>query len=133
MKIMDNVQNINDVNIVDIENVELENNSDASREIDEVFENAGANVDNVMSDEDDESVMSDDFGCISDDSEDLTDRVERTVPRSELHALNRRTRHCAIYFYYSTGSAIDVCASCMVRLSDMYLSSMIVVREHLIM
>jgi len=32
----------------------------------------------------------------------------------QINALNGRIKQCAIYFYYSTGGALAMCASCMI-------------------
>ena len=77
-----------------------------------------------VEDSDEESVLPDDSGCDSVISEDLENRMKKVVTSAELHALNYRTKHCMIQFYYSTGGALAVCATCMIDLSDIELGSM---------
>ncbi|XP_039312988.1 uncharacterized protein LOC120359475 [Solenopsis invicta] len=87
----------------------------ANRIADEVLEE-------VSSDEE----LPGDSGCDSDLSEHPEIRV---VSIAELRTLNR-TKHCMIQFYYSTGGALAVCASCMIELSDIELDSMDAVQMH---
>jgi len=42
----------------------------------------------------------------------LMEISEKIVINSQINALNEGTKQCAIYFYYSTDSALAVCASC---------------------
>jgi len=49
-----------------------------------------------------------------------------------INALNGGTKQCAIYFYYSTGGALVVCASCMINLVDVQLGQMYATRKHVI-
>ncbi|EGI70784.1 hypothetical protein G5I_00414, partial [Acromyrmex echinatior] len=66
----------------------------------------------------DEEILSDDAGYASDLSEHETDYVERFVPSLEIRALNGRTKHCIIHYYYTTDGALSICAACMIRLAD---------------
>jgi len=70
----------------------------------EVFEEMNGELD-----EDQRS--SDDNDCINDCSKNLTKISERIVDNSQISALNELTKQCAIYFYYSTGSAYAACVS----------------------
>ncbi|XP_070169344.1 uncharacterized protein [Polyergus mexicanus] len=79
---------------------------------------------------DEDHALSDDSDYNSDQSEDLTEIVEKTVFHSEIIALNRRTKFCAIYFYYSTGGDYAVCASCMIAIADADYGYMYAVRKH---
>ncbi|XP_070158799.1 uncharacterized protein [Polyergus mexicanus] len=79
---------------------------------------------------DEDHALSDDSDYNSDQSEDLTEIVEKTVFHSEIIALNGRTKFCAIYFYYSTGSDYAVCASCMIAIADTDYGYMYAVRKH---
>jgi hypothetical protein len=80
--------------------------------------------------DDEEAVLPDDSGCDSVISEDPGNRLQKVVPIAELRALNFRTKHCMIQFYYWTGGALSVCASCMIELSDIDLGSMVAVQTH---
>ena len=86
----------------------------------------------AISDEssDEDHALSDDSDYISDRSEDLTDYDDKIVPNSQILALNGRTKVCAIYFYYSTGGALALCASCMISIQDF--EHMYAVRKHVI-
>ncbi|XP_070168836.1 uncharacterized protein [Polyergus mexicanus] len=79
---------------------------------------------------DEDHALSDDSDYNSDQSEDLTEIVQKTVFHSEIIALNGRTKFCAIYFYYSTGSDYAVCASCMIAIADTDYGYMYAVRKH---
>jgi len=69
---------------------------------------------------------------ISDCSDDLTEITEKIVTNSQINGLNGGTKQCAIYFYYSTGGALAVCASCMINLVDIQLGQMYATRKHVI-
>ena len=114
MEIDNNFEDEVSSDIADDEFMEIENNFEI--------------LDEESSDED--RALSDDSDCISDCSEDLMQITEKIVPRAEIIALNVRTKQCAIYFYYSTGGAIGVCASCMISLSDENVGRMYAVRKH---
>ena len=81
---------------------------------------------------DEDRALSDDSDYNSDQSEDNTEIVEKIVPNSQIIALNGRTKCCAIYFYYTTGGALAVCASCMIALSDADVGHMYAFRKHVI-
>ncbi|EFN60884.1 hypothetical protein EAG_09271 [Camponotus floridanus] len=66
--------------------------------------------------EDEDHVLSSDSNCVSDCSEDLTQVRDKVVSIAEINALSGRKKYCTIYFYYFTGGALAVCASCMIRL-----------------
>ena len=90
------------------------------------------NEDRAMEVDSDEEPLSDDSGCISDCSENREEAVQRIVYDPELLALNRRTRFCTLYFYYSTGGAIFMCTPCMMRLHYVSLEYMHAARRHVI-
>lgn len=90
--------------------------------IDEVFD------EEEIIDESDHALSDSDYK--SDQSGVLLDVIRRTVPTSEILTLNGQTKHCAISFYYSTGGALNLCASCMILLADAGVGSMIAVRKH---
>jgi len=84
-----------------------------------------------MNDESDEDhPLSDDSDCISDCSDNCAKINKKIINDSQINALNGHTKHCAIYFYYSTGGALDVCASCMVSLADLHIGQMYAIQEH---
>lgn len=102
---------------------------------DEDFRNAGNDFEALMDeDSSDEELhpLSDDSDYASDCSDDSDDAeiINKVVSASELRALNANTKHCAIYFYYSTGGALAVCATCMIQLTDVNLGSMHAVVKH---
>jgi len=96
--------------------------------VDEVFEEM--EVDDIIEEIGDESsdedyVLSADSDCIN-DCNDLTEISQKIVTNSQINALNGGTKQCAIYFYYSTGGALAVCASCMINLVGVQLEQMYV-------
>jgi len=120
--IIDNINDEDFVNIVDevFEEMEIDN---IIEKIDEIGDE---------SDESDEDhVLSADSDCISDCSDDLMEIIRKVLTNSQLNALNGGTKHCAIYFYYSTGGALAVCASCMIDLVGVELE-MYPTRRHVI-
>ena len=122
------VDHIEDVVFENIANIDPDDLMDI---VDDAFENAEVNFEELMDEEsEEESVLSDDSACISDQSEDLEEHVEKVVSSAELHALNSRTKHCMILFGYSTGGALSVCATCIIELSDVELGGLNAVRIH---
>ncbi|KYN29928.1 hypothetical protein ALC57_00617 [Trachymyrmex cornetzi] len=81
-------------------------------------------------DSDEEEVLSDDTGFISDASEYDTDLEEKFVPSLEIRALNGRSKHCMIQSYYTTGGALSVCAACTVLLADIDIVGMYFIKKH---
>jgi len=76
-------------------------------------------VDDIIEEMDDES---DEDHSLSDDSDWIMIVVtilQKIIDDLQINALNGHTKHCAIYFYYSTGGALDVCASCMASLTNL--------------
>jgi len=67
---------------------------------------------------------------ISDCSDDRMEITRKVVTISQLNELSGRTKHCAIYFYYSTGGALAVCASCMIELVGVQLGEMYPTQRH---
>jgi len=117
------MDNINDEDFMNIVNEEMDVD-DIIEEIEEIGDE---------SDESDEDhVLSADSDYISDCSDDLTEISRKVVRNSQLNALNGGTKHCAIYFYYSTGGALAVCASCMIDLVGVELGEMYPTRRHVI-
>jgi len=82
---------------------------------------------------DEDQTLSDDSDCISDCSENLTEISEKIVANSQINALNGHTKQCAIYFYYSTGGTLAVCASYMISLADVRIGQMYATRKHVIL
>jgi len=76
--------------------------------VDEVFEEMKVDIIEEVSDEssDEDHVLSTNSNCISDCSDDLTEISEKMVTTSQINALNRGTKECAIYFYYSTKTIV---------------------------
>ncbi|KYM95686.1 hypothetical protein ALC62_13667 [Cyphomyrmex costatus] len=77
----------------------------------------------------DESVQSDDTGCVS-DLENNTDRLVKIVSAAQIRALSSGVKFCQIQCYYSTGGALAVCAECMERIADAGVGGMLVIRKH---
>jgi len=75
-------------------------------------------------------MLSDDSGCANDMSEYEINRVEKFVHPSKIRTLNARTKHCVIHNYYTTGSASNVCTTCMICIADIHDVRMYHVREH---
>lgn len=84
------------------------------------------------SDSDEDHALSDDSSCISDCSENHEEIVQRVMYNPKLLALNKNTKFCTIYFYYSTGGAIILCTSCIIRMQHVSLGHMYAVRQHVI-
>ncbi|KYM95687.1 hypothetical protein ALC62_13668 [Cyphomyrmex costatus] len=84
---------------------------DVGNIVDEVLEDV--NFEDAMDIESsDESVLSDDTGCIS-DLENDTNRLVKIVPAEQIRALNSHMKFCQIQCYYTTGGAFAVCTECM--------------------
>ena len=108
----DDVIEIMNDEILDDDVIEIQNNE---------IENAEINFEDIISEEesDEESVMVDDSGCDSNISGDDGDFAVRVVPRAELNALNFRTKHCKIEFYYSIEmQQPGICAMCMINITN---------------
>jgi len=56
--------------------------------------------------------------------------IKKIIDNSQINALNGHTKQCATYFYYSTGGALAVCASCMVNLADLHIGQMYAIRKY---
>jgi len=114
------------------------NDEDLMNIVDEVFDEVfdEMQVDDIIEEigdeSDEEHVLSADSDCISDCSDDLTEINRKIITNAQLNALNGGTKHCAIYFYYSTGGALAVCASCMINLVGVELGEMYPTRKHVI-
>ena len=78
----------------------------------EIADDESKNFDEDVIDE--ESVVSIDSDYMSYSSEDIADRVEKFISHADLLTLNERSKHCAIFFYYSMGGALALCAECMI-------------------
>ena len=91
---------------------------------DVIMDNENSDED-MISDEDGFSIISD---SASYSSEGFTDHVEKFVSHADL-TLNERTKHCAIFFYYSTGGALAFCAECIIDMWDIR-EGMSAIREH---
>ena len=90
------------------------------------------NDNNFDMDVDEDRALTDDSDYFSDEDDDHKEVIDKIVPRSEIVALNLRTKQCVIYFYYSMGGALALCASCMVALSDLDIRYMYAVRKHFV-
>ncbi|KYN35823.1 NADH-ubiquinone oxidoreductase chain 5 [Trachymyrmex septentrionalis] len=77
---------------------------------DEVLKEMDVDFEEIMNQDSDEEVLSDDTGCVSDLNELDTDHAEKFVSSPEIRALNGRTKHCIIQCYYTTGGALNVCS-----------------------
>ena len=85
-----NVENI--ANVVEyIRNVDPEQFANIRDEVLEVFKEMEIDFEEIMDQDSDEDVLSDDTGYASDLSEDNIDRREKFVLSSEIYALNDRT------------------------------------------
>jgi len=97
---------------------------------DEVFEEIDNINEEIGGESDEDHPLSDDSDCISDCSDNLAKINKKIIDNSQINALNGHTKQCAIYFYYSTGGALAVCASCMVSLADLHIGQMYAIRKH---
>ena len=88
------------------------------------------NFEDVMDDEDEESVVSEDSNYTSDCSEAFNDTIEKHLTHAEVNAITGRTRHCAIYFYYTTGGTYSACAECIMQIADTDFNIMHAFRKH---
>jgi len=124
---------MNDEDIVNIVNiVNNMNDENFMNIVDEVFEEMEIDdiIEEIEDESDEEHALSADSDCISDCSDDLKEVSRKTITNAQLNALNEGTKHCAIYFYYSTGGALAVCASCMINLVGAELGEMYATRKH---
>ncbi|KYN21192.1 Uncharacterized protein K02A2.6 [Trachymyrmex cornetzi] len=82
-------------------------------------ENLEVNFEDILNEDssDEESVLSDDTGFVSDLTEYETDLEEKFVPAAEIRALNDRTKHCMIQNYWTSGGPLTLCSECMVLLA----------------
>ena len=99
-------------------------------EVFEVLEKMDVDFEEIMDQDSDEEVLSDDTGCVSDLNELDTDHAEKFVSSPEIRALKGLIKHCMIQCYYTTGGALNVCAACMIRLADTDAVGMYLVRKH---
>jgi hypothetical protein len=110
---------LDDDDVVEIVNDEiLDDNDDVVEIVNDEIENAEINFEDIMNEEsDEESLMPDDSGCDSNTSEGDEDFAIRVVPRAELNAMNFRTRHCKIEFYYYSIEIQQpgICATCIIN------------------
>jgi len=103
---------MNDENLMNIVNEVFE-----EIETDDIIEEMGG-------ESDEDHPLSDDSDCISNCSDNLTKINKKIIDNSQINALNGHTKQCAIYFYYSTDSALAVCTSCMVSLANLHIGQM---------
>jgi len=85
-------------------------------------------IEEMNNESDEDHPLSDDSDCISDCSDKFTKINKKIIEDSQINALNGHTKHCAIYFYYSTGGAL---ASCMVSLADSHIGQMYAIQKHI--
>ena len=128
---------VDDTEIVDIaDDIEIVNIADDKEDIDIAgsdYENSN-DEDMVVDDfensyEDDEDSLVSDVSDSTSYSIDFVDRVEKFVSHEDFLKLNERSEHCAIFFFYSTGGALALCAECMIDMWDIR-EGMSAVREH---
>jgi len=98
------------------------NDEDLMNIVNEIFEEMEVDdiIEEMGSESDEDHPLSDDNDCISDYSNNLTKINKKIIDNSQINALNGHTNQCAIYFYYSTGGALAVCASC-IGLADLHI------------
>ena len=89
------------------------------------------NFEDVIDDEDEESVVSEDSNYTSDCSEEFNDTIEKHLTHAEVSVITARTRHCAIYFYYTTGGTYSACAECIMQIADTDFNIMHAFRKHI--
>ena len=59
------------------------------------------------------------------------DHADKFVQPSEIRALNKRTKHCIICYYYTTyDDALALYAVCMIDLPNIDIEGMYLVRKH---
>jgi len=112
--------NINDEDLMNIVNEVFE-----EMEVDDIIEE----MNGESSDED--QPLSDDSGYISDCSEDFTKISEKIVDNSQINVLSGRTKHSAIYFYYSTDGTYAACTSYMIDLRYVRLELISAIQKHI--
>jgi len=125
-----NIANLHNMNDEDFRNNVDEFFDENGMEIDNIIQENEMEIDNIQENGDEDHVLSADSDCISDCSDNFTGIYRKVVKDSQLNSLNGRTKHCAIYCYYSTGGALAVCASCMIELAGEPLGGMYLTRRH---
>jgi len=70
----------------------------------------------IMDQDSDEEMLSDDTDYACDISEYEIDRVEKFVLAPEIRTLNDRIKYCVIH-NYTTGDVLTVCTAC-IRIAD---------------
>jgi len=84
---------------------------DLMNNVNEIFEEI--EVDDIIQEmggkSDEDHPLYNDSDCISDCSDNLTKINKKIIANLQINALNRHTKQCTIYFYYSTGGALTVC------------------------
>ena len=93
-----NVEDITNV-VEHIRNMDPEQFANIRDEVFELLEEMDVDFEEIMDQDSDEEVLSDDIGYVSDFSERDTDHAEKFVPSPEIRALNGRTKHCMIQCY----------------------------------
>ncbi|KYN27932.1 hypothetical protein ALC57_02658 [Trachymyrmex cornetzi] len=86
-----------------IRNVDEKQFANIRDKVFEVIDEMEVDFEEIMDQDSDEEVLSDDTGFASDASEYDTDLEEKFVSSPEIRALNGRTKHCMIQSYYTTG------------------------------
>ena len=76
--------------------MDLEQFANIRDKVFEVFEEMEVDFGEIMDQDSDEEVLSDDTSYASDLSEHAMGHTEKFVPSPEIHALNDRTKHCMI-------------------------------------
>ena len=115
-------------NVIDIVDNVQDNEEDVI--VDDADDIIDVNFEDVMDDEDEESVISEDSNYASDYSEEFNDTLEKHLTHAEVNAITGRTKHCAIYFYYTTGGTYSACAECIMRIADTDFQIMHAFRKH---
>ena len=108
------------------------NDEDALGIVDEFHENAldAINFEHIM-DEDEESMLSDDSQYISDCDDFRETIAEKHLMPEEVRAITGQKKHCAIYFFYTTGGTYSACAECIMRIADTDFNMMTAFRKHM--
>ena len=78
-----------------------------------------------------EKVQSNDTECLIGLSDGNMDNAEKFVQPSEIRALNIRTKHCIICYYYTMhDDTWALCVACMIWLRNIGVKEMYLVRKH---
>ncbi|KYN43896.1 hypothetical protein ALC56_01631 [Trachymyrmex septentrionalis] len=107
-----NVEDITNV-VEHIRNMDPEQFANIRNELFEVLEEINVDFEEIMDQDSDEEVLSDDTGYVSDLSEHDTNHAEKFVPSPEIRALNGRIKHYIVQCYYTMGGG-EKCVKVMI-------------------